>query len=338
MRVLVLDVDQAHNKKVESVFSSIPDHSLKFFASIADLLEVLNGNPSIEKRKVELEKNIIESETLLKKVKDTVVHTDQGIKEKREQIDFLIKNPDPNVQKDTVEKELRALEIQNQKAKELQAKLEAILQKKQADVAALTSSVPTEKERKIDLILADRSFLGNTPKGWVDDFRSKIALKENQEVPLVLMGYNEDLDYIVSTLQSGADDYFIKPVDSLLLKHNSLRIAGKRLESEDKIFEMQSKSQMKLLRVVQVQKMSEFEVQVQTSTVFQAKEFVEFYTDFFQVGKGGRLLGRVLSCEADTSQKGQYLTRFSFVGLSQHIMNELRKWLRTQYVTAKKLE
>jgi response regulator RpfG family c-di-GMP phosphodiesterase len=181
----------------------------------------------------------------------------------------------------------------------------------------------------------DRSFLGNSPQAWVSEFRNAIQYKENQNIPIVVMGYNETPDYVQNTLVPGIRDYFVKPVDILLLKHNSAKISGKSSDGSDKIFELQTKSQIKLLKLINITKMSEFELEVQATSKFEVDEFVEFIADNFNMTKGGRLLARCNSCQPDASVKGFFSAQFSFVGLSPHSMNELRKWLKTQYVNAK---
>ena len=61
------------------------------------------------------------------------------------------------------------------------------------------------------IILVDRSYLGNLPSDWVIALRKNIDYSDNKEVPVITMGYNEDLDYIKNTLHGGISDYFVKP-------------------------------------------------------------------------------------------------------------------------------
>lgn len=237
--------------------------------------------------------------------------------------------------KPKIEKDLKDVEGQIDKSNELLKKLQSTKATKEAELADLKSKTLKEDEKKVHLLLVDLGFVAPSANEWTQGLRDKITLRENKDVPIIFMGYNEDLIYIQKMLVPGVKDYFIKPVDVLLLKHNMTKLAGQNLDDASKIYEIESKAQIKILRTVEIKKMSEFEMTVLSPTEFKENEFIEFFADLFNMQKGGRLLARCMKSDPDATQKGAFRITFSFVGLSAHNMNEIRKWLRTQYVTQK---
>lgn len=339
MKILLLDVDLAHNKKVESTLSQDPKTHVHTFARLEPMLEVLNGNPALELKQKEIEKSVSDAEAMSKKMAVALTEIKAKIDGKKMELDSLKSNNAPADQINKVIEEISGFEGQYAKGDEVHKKTEFIVTTRKAELDNLKASSEKPEDKKADIILVDRAFLGNTPQQWMADFRNAVTSEGNKNVPLVVMGYNDDIDYIKKTLVPGISDYFVKPVDILMLKHNTTKISGGKLDSDQKVYELQTKSELKILRIGTVTKMSEFELDVQTDNAFQENEIVEFHADHFSGGeKGGRLLGRCLKCEADSTEKGKYVSNFSFVGQSPHSMNEMRKWLKLQYVNSKKAQ
>ena len=337
-RVLVLDVDQIHNEKIEFALRETPDFKIEFFQHSEQVLNVLN-NKSVEQDKLkEIEKAIESGIAMEAKVLDTIVKSEKQLIEKTTQFKVLTKDPTQKANASAVEKSIKTIEAQTAKCKELKNKLEKFMIQKKEALEAAKKQMPKADEQKIHLVLIDRSFLGNIPSNWIEQFRAQISFADNKEVPIAVLGYNENLDYIQQTLDGGVIDYFVKPIDLLLFKHNTTKISGKILDSSQKVFEVKTQSDIKMLRKVTVLSISEFELLAQTNFVFAPGEICEFYADQFSADKSGRLLGRCLDCNPDSSKKGAFLSKFSLVGLSPLRLNEMRKWLRAQYIAIKAKE
>lgn len=340
MKILILDVDEAHNKRVRLALGEIPNTQITFFNHLDEVLEILNGNPQADVKKKDLEKSLAESSAVLQKMKDTIASAEE--KKKTKMKDNLALKPGGDkallAQKNALEKEINGMTSQISKAVELKTKMEELCFKKQTDLAEHQKSVLPEENKKIDLILVDRSFLGSKPEAWLKDLRSKIILADNQNVPVVTMGYNESLSYIRAFILAGVSDYFIKPVDILLLKNKASKIAKGEVEANDKVYELKTKTQINLLQQINIQKMSEFEMEVVSLHKFSEKECVELVADAFGVNSAGHLLATCLKSTPDPSGQGSYVTLFSFVGLLPQTMNELRKWLKRQYIEQKQKE
>lgn len=334
MKVLLLDADQAHNKKIELALGQDSKTQIHAFARLEPLLEVLNGNPALEQKQRDLEKASLDATAMAKKMSESLEELKNKIATKKTELQQL-QDTNSHEEAKKAAQEVGNLESQYSKGEEVRTKAEAVLHSRQAELEHLKATAPKPEEKKASLVLVDRSFLGNTPVQWITDFRNGVSFAANKNVPVVVMGYNEDIDYIKKTLVQGVSDYFVKPVDILMLKHNSLKIAGEKVEGDSKVYELQVKSELKILRLGTTTKMSEFELDVQTDNAFGKDEIVEFYADVFSGQKGGRILGRCLKCEADATEKGKHISSFTFVGLSPHTMNEMRKWLKLQYVNSK---
>lgn len=314
MKFLVLDLDQTHNSKVKQILSSVPDMNLQFFESADKMLQVINGFPEIEIKKKELEKAIVDAKAL----KDKITASIEAAKKPFEGKKIEGKVAD-----------------QIKKAEELLKSAEDAAKSREQELEEINKSALKPEEKKCHLYIVDRSFLGSYPQKWVEDFKGKIQLSENKDVPIITMGYNESIDYIKQTIVPGVRDYFIKPVDALLLKNNSLKISGQKVDSSDKMFELQTTADIKMLLVSKIKKMSEFDIEVQSSYQFVEHQTVEFQADNFSKEKGGRMFASCIKSAPDESEKGKYISNFSFIGLSSHLMNEMRKWIRAQYALQK---
>ncbi len=338
MKVLLLDADLAHNKKIETSLGQDPKTQVHTFGRLEPLLEVLNGNPALELKQKELEKASADAIAMAKKMSDSLDLLKNKITTKKTE---LQSQKDAKAAEDLLNKtskELADLEGQFAKGEEVRLKAEGVLANRQRELEEIKLAAPKAEDKKASLVLIDRAFLGNAPLAWITEFRNGISFPENKAVPIVILGYNDDIDYIKKTLVAGVTDYFVKPVDVLMLKHNTVMISGEKVDGESKVYELTTKSELKILRLGTITKMSEFELDVQTDNPFLKDEIVEFYADAFSGEKGGRILGRCLKCEPDSTDKAKHVTNFSFVGLSSHTMNELRKWLKLQYVAAKKAQ
>ncbi len=337
-RVLVLDVDQVHNEKIGFALRETTDLHVEFYQHSEQVIDVLN-NKSVEMDKLkEIEVAIASGITMQNKVLDTIVKSEKQLIEKSGQFKLLSQEQAQKADAAAVEKSMRTLETQIAKCKELKSKLEVFMVQKQEALASAKAKLPQAGDKKIHLVLIDRSFLGNIPSNWIETFRTQISIAENKEVPVAVLGYNENFDYIQQTLEGGVIDYFVKPVDLLLFKHNTAKISGKVLDSSQKVFEIKTQADIKMLRRVIVLSISEFELLAQTNFTFTTNEICEFYADQFSADKGGRLLGRCLECNPDTSKKGSFLSKFSLVGLSPTRLIEMRKWMRAQYIAIKAKE
>jgi hypothetical protein len=336
MKIILLDVDLVSNKKIESTLASETGLQLLIFSKMEQVVEILNGDPALDIKKVEIEKALADTGVMLKKVLESIEAGQKRLQEKRTLVTQLTDSPAHQAQKPIVAKEIADTEVQLKKADELRTKLEQLTVTRKGDLETLKSKAQTPENKKAHLLLVDRSFLGNSPAAWIDSLRGQITLPENKDIPVVAMGYNESTEYIKQTLVPGIIDYFVKPVDTLLLKHNAMKISGKTLDPAEKVYEIQTQGEIKLLRIAKTMKMSEFELELQSNGSFNPNEVIEFFADVFSDDKGGKLLGRCLKCEPDPNTKGFFIAHFSFVGMSPHAMNEMRKWLRLQYANLKK--
>ncbi len=337
-RVLVLDVDQVHNTKIEFALRETPDLHIEFFQSSDQVIDVLNNKSTELEKYKELERAIESGQVMQAKVEETILKSDKQLIEKSAQLKVLIQDQAQKAIVTSIEKSIKDLEAQMTKCYELKARLEKFMVQKKMALETSKKIVPTAPKQKVHLILIDRSFLGNIPSNWIEQFRAKISFAENKEAPIAVLGYNENLDYIQQTLEGGVIDYFVKPIDLLLFKHNTSMLSGKPLDSTNKVYEIKTKADIKMLKKVLVLSVSEFELSTQTNFTFLNNEICEFYADQFSADKSGRLLGRCLECLADSTKKGAYLSKFSLVGLSSSRLNEMRKWLIAQYVAIKAKE
>ncbi len=342
MKILVLDADQGHNKRVSQALGGDAKTEIFYFDQLEPFVEVLNGLPLAEKKKAELEKMLADSNTLITKATENLNQLEKTKLEKSQAAEALVKGSSgsPNqadaiTQAKKITEEVKIIESTIAKEKEVKNKLEEVTAKKSQELDLVNKSVLKAEAKKCSIVLIDRSYMGNNPLVWVAEFRNKIQLTENKEVPLVVLGYNSELEYIHSVVVPGVSDYFIKPVDLLLLKHNTAKLSGKTMDADDKVYEIQTKALVKVLQVAKVSKLSEFEMTAHVRSPFNPKELVELFADVFNMKKGERILAMCKSCEPDPNEKGFFTVLLSFVGLSPHIMNEIRKWLKTQYVNQK---
>lgn len=291
--------------------------------------------PTFEKTKADLDKIIADTNVLLGKATENL----NGLQTLRDNKakEAAIPQADVNVAKKLAE-EIKGIDLKIKTETETKKKLDEIVQKKTAELEPIAKKVLSAEQKKCSVLLIDRAFLGNKPFDWVNDLRAKITLPENKEVPIAVMGYNSELEYIYSIMVPGISDYYIKPVDLLLMKHNTAKLSGKTMEAEDKVYEIQTKALVKVLQIAKVVKLSEFEMTAQVRSPFNPKELVELFADVFNMKKGERILAMCQKCDPDETEKGQFAAVFSFVGLSPHIMNEIRKWLKSQYVNTKEKE
>ena len=65
MKILILDIDEAHNKRVNLALSENPKTQITFFSQLDTVIEVLNGNPQAEVTVKELEKSLSDSTAVL---------------------------------------------------------------------------------------------------------------------------------------------------------------------------------------------------------------------------------------------------------------------------------
>jgi PleD family two-component response regulator len=321
MKIVVLDVDQSHNLRLETSLNSVAKLNLVFCHETSELLEILNPDQSLQTKLKRMEKSVVDGTAMLQKTQAGLAKAQTQLAEESKQ----------GATQKSVE-----LQAGIKSSEELKAKIEQALVARKKEIEHLSANVLKEEDKKVNLVLVDRSFLGNLPSDWLIELRKKTEFAGNQEVPVITMGYNEDLNYIRNTLHGGVLDYFVKPVDLLLLKFHLARLFGLGDPSDGKIFEMQTKAEIKFLRTATLLKMSEFEIHVQAESDCQVGELVEFYTEIFDRRSEGRMLARCMKSEPDATRKGWFSISFGLVGNTPLIMTEMRKWIRAQYVLSKK--
>lgn len=337
MKIVVLDIDQAHNQRLKSAVSDDEKTDILFCEKLDELVDLLNGNRATEKKKAAMEKTLVDGAGMLSRTVDGIAAAKVAIEERRTLAEQMT-GPEQAANKTLLLSEMAALQEKIEKSESLKRKLEVAIASRKLEIEALSATLLNDEQKKIHIVMVDRSYLGNLSGDWVEKFRALIADKENQNVPIVAMGYNEDLEYIKRTVQGGISDYFVKPMDTLLLKNRINRLSGRRSESGGKVFELTTKAEIKILKTATVIKMSEFDFVVETPNSFEVNEIVELYAEPIGGDKGSRLLACCTEFAPDPKSRATFITSFSFVGHTLQSMTGMRKWLRAQYLAQKQKE
>lgn len=334
MKIAVLDVDQSHNQRVQSTLERNVKTEIVFCKSLEELVDVLNANQSLITKKTAMEKTLVDGAAMLKRTLDGVATAKNTLAGKRLELEEA-KGSDQSALKAEITADIAEITDQIAKSEELQKKLEKAIAVRKTEIQSLSGKILKDEQKKVHLVLVDRSFLGNLPSDWILELRKKTEFADNKNVPVVTMGYNEEMNYIRQTMHGGISDYFVKPVDLLLLVHNVNKITGNSSDAEGKVFELATQSEVKILRAASVIKLSEFEIFVKTDSAFKELEIVEFFSESFGGIQDSKVLARCTKSEVDPNARGSFLSAFAFVGQTAANMIGMRKWLRAQYIAQK---
>ncbi len=185
------------------------------------------------------------------------------------------------------------------------------------------------EREKFDLLITDV----NMP-GGVSGFDLAVTVRagtENKKLPIIFLTGRRDARDIQKAIESGADDYIVKPVDQeILLSKVSNLLNGFSGETSyaERYFPIESEAAWDSnFRVIGI---SERGIKAISRVMMPVNMKIKMDCKFFEMFEYKAERVRVISCEPSTEEEGCFLLILTYVGCSESDRQEIRRWVMSR--------
>lgn len=187
-----------------------------------------------------------------------------------------------------------------------------------------------------DAIFMDASEIRSDVEKWVEEFRKKITLDLNKNIPIVLLSYSDDLDVIRKyVIQGSFLDYVLKPIDAPLFRQKYSLFFSKNASYKKELYTLQTLQPVNVAYNFIIEDISEFGLILKCNRQYLPGEFVTFYSPVFKTDKKAEVIGRCYKCEVNPNNKKEFQAKFVFVGAGDNTRKQIRTWMKQEYVRKK---
>jgi hypothetical protein len=189
--------------------------------------------------------------------------------------------------------------------------------------------------KPFDFIFMEANQIGNHPEKFPEEFRKKITLEQNKNIPIVLLSYNDDIDYIRKVVISGVfHDMLLKPADAPHFRQRFSLLVSKNGTYKKELYTMPTLQPVNVAYNFLIEDISEFGLILKSSRPYKTTEFVTFYSPVFKTDKKAEVIGRCYKSDKIGNTE-EYQSYFVFVGVGDTMRKQIRTWMKQEYVRKK---
>lgn len=207
--------------------------------------------------------------------------------------------------------------------------LEALLKSDNHLVTACTNAMDAMArlaQEAFDLVISDVVMSGATGYALLRTIRSQPQLAR---IPVILLTGKREKADVEKGIESGADDYVIKPIDPTLLLAKIRNILAKTDQAAPHFAEASVRVKAEFESKTEVVGISELGCVLQSNMFAPPGILLKVNSEIFkEVGLEGHPTVRIISCDKLETQEGFYKISGNFVGLSEKELTPLRLWIR----------
>lgn len=190
-------------------------------------------------------------------------------------------------------------------------------------------------EAPYDFVFIESVQVVGSPSKFVEEFRKKITLEANKTIQLILLSYNEDIDYVRKMTISGLFlDYLLKPVDPPNFRQRFSLLVSKNGSYKKELYTMQTLQPVNVAYNFVIEDISEFGLILKCNRPYLPGEFVTFYSPVFKTEKQAEVIGRCFKSNK-IQNSNLYKCEFVFVGAGDAVRKQIRNWMKLEYVRKK---
>ena len=190
-------------------------------------------------------------------------------------------------------------------------------------------------ENPYDFIFMEATQVTGTPSKYIEEFRKKITLEANKNIPIVLLSYNDDIDFVrTMTIGGTFIDYMLKPTDSPNFRQKFSLLVSKNASYKKELYSIQTLQPVNVAFNFVFEDISEFGLVLRCNRPYQPGEFVTFYSPVFKTEKQREVIGRCYKSDK-VPNSNEYQCQFVFVGVGDAVRKQIRNWMKLEYVRKK---
>lgn len=213
------------------------------------------------------------------------------------------------------------------------------------DFGEINSITHIQDEKKLDEALVAMVFdilifqqhgMVPTPGDWLTTLKKKWPALRGQ---FLLAGDDTDPIKILKHIEGGFQDYIVLPPDKpLLIEKIALYTTGSRSSDTRQVYSMQMSQQTDLAKPGFIEELSEFDCKVRSFQKPEVGELMVLYSNAFseKMDVKSSVLARCYATGDHEGFKGQFLSKYYFVGITPTILTNIRNALRKTYISTKK--
>lgn len=186
---------------------------------------------------------------------------------------------------------------------------------------------------QFDVIFLEASQVVGQPVKFVEEFRKKIKLEQNKNIPMVLLSYNDDIDFVRKmTLGGFFAEYILKPTDAANFRQKISLLFSKSATYKKELYTMPTVQPVNVAFNFTIEEISEFGLLLRCSKPYQPGEYVTFYSPVFKTEKQSEVIGKCYKAE---KLQTDYHCKFVFIGVGEAVRKQIRTWMKLEYVRKK---
>ena len=204
---------------------------------------------------------------------------------------------------------------------------------READAVAKTARDATS-QKKIGLFIVDADLMGPRPLSWLENLKDITREKApflfgEEEAKVLVMAYEGGFPKIQIFQCDYVDDLILKPVDKTLFQQKvEILVSDSQRITPSFLFRAKTKELIEVGYDVEIDEISEFAVGIRSLDPVEIGTFATIHADLFGEKADRRLIGRVYECGPHPVREGEYLARFSLLGLKPNQVSAIRHYIR----------
>jgi hypothetical protein len=186
-----------------------------------------------------------------------------------------------------------------------------------------------------DILILEQQMMAPTPTDWLTSLKRKWPALKGQ---ILLAGDETDPVKMMKYIEGGFKDYIVFPPDKpLLIEKIALYTTGTRSSDARQVYSLQMNQQTDLAKPGFIEELSEFDCKVRSFQKPEIDEMMVLYSKAFSENMDSKtsVLARCYETAEHEGFKGQFLSKYYFLGVTPEILTNIRNALRKTYIHKK---
>ncbi len=204
-----------------------------------------------------------------------------------------------------------------------------------SDVVSNLSTITNQKSFIVNLLVVDLESLAEDPIRWIVETKAHLmrngysTIKEPTNV--LFIGFSDAANDVDKYRHEAIDDLILKPVDKdLFLQKSEIYLADDGAVRASFLFQQKTEMIIEMGKDIRIDSVSEYGFAIRNPTPLASGVFARVYCDVFGTGTTSGLFARVYRVERHPTEAGLFLCYFTYHGITQTQLANVRKFLRAE--------
>lgn len=192
----------------------------------------------------------------------------------------------------------------------------------------------------LHVLIVDLELIPQLPLKWMVETRKLLQQKglssPDHPTRFLALGFEDSHHRPEQLRHESVDDLVLKPLDrALFLQKVELLLADKPNVHPSFLFRQKTSMHIEAGKDAVIDEISEFAVSIRNPSPLMEGVYAALHSDVFGAMSDSRVIGRVYQNLRHPTHEGEYLVRFSYFGVNDRQLANIRRYVRSHHVPVK---